>query len=126
MIEIDLCCLLIYVGVGHLLVVRSRAEGKVSWPVGCDFFVTEKGFIEIGPQTLVPGDQVCTLFRGDVPLILRTTKEDFTRSSILGEASVHGVTDGELWKDEPDEDGYLVPADENLHKEEIILIQDKS
>ncbi|OAX82345.1 hypothetical protein ACJ72_03304 [Emergomyces africanus] len=35
------------------------------------FYVTEKGFLGIGPRVTRPGDEVCVLFGGRVPFILR-------------------------------------------------------
>ncbi|ODH37712.1 hypothetical protein ACO22_02568 [Paracoccidioides brasiliensis] len=35
------------------------------------FYVTEKGYLGIGPRMMSPGDEVCVLFGGRVPFILR-------------------------------------------------------
>jgi hypothetical protein len=38
--------------------------------------ITENGFLGLVPKEAVIGDEVCILFRGDVPYILRPTAED--------------------------------------------------
>ena len=58
------------------------------------FFVTEKGYMGLGPSSMEEGDLVYVLSGGQVPFILRPTvlAEGF---SLVGESYVHGIMDGE-------------------------------
>jgi hypothetical protein len=62
------------------------------------FFVTKRGYIGIGPDTMKHGDTVCTLFGSTVPFILRPVKGS-EKFRLIGESYVHGIMDGELWKE---------------------------
>jgi hypothetical protein len=83
------------------------------------FFVTKRGYIGIGPNTMKSGDIVCTLFGSTVPFILRAV-EGSEKFRLLGESYVHGIMDGELWK-ETDE-GKIEPAAEGLELRSFTLI----
>jgi hypothetical protein len=58
------------------------------------FFVTEKGYMGLGPFTMEEGDLVYALAGGQVPFILRPIllAGGF---SLVGESYVHGIMDGE-------------------------------
>lgn len=58
------------------------------------FFVTEKGYMGLGPSNMEEGDFLYVLSGGQVPFILRPTTlvEGF---SLVGESYVHGIMDGE-------------------------------
>ncbi|PQE20174.1 Heterokaryon incompatibility protein [Rutstroemia sp. NJR-2017a BBW] len=58
------------------------------------FFVTEKGYMGLGPLSMVEGDLVYVLSGGQVPFILRPTisAEGF---ALVGESYIHGIMDGE-------------------------------
>ena len=58
------------------------------------FFVTEQGYMGLGPLGMEEGDLVYVLSGGQVPFILRPTilAEGF---SLVGESYVHGIMDGE-------------------------------
>ncbi|PQE29702.1 Heterokaryon incompatibility protein [Rutstroemia sp. NJR-2017a WRK4] len=58
------------------------------------FFVTEKGYMGLGPSSMVEGDLVYVLSGGQVPFILRPTisAEGF---ALVGESYIHGIMDGE-------------------------------
>jgi hypothetical protein len=67
------------------------------------FFITEQGYIGIGPPTTLPGDEVWVLFGGNVPFILRAWEGKDTSLSadgivrkFVGDAYVHGIMDGEV------------------------------
>jgi hypothetical protein len=83
------------------------------------FFVTKRGYIGIGPDTMGPGDTVCTLFGSTVPFILRAV-EDSEKFRLIGESYVHGIMDGELWKDI--DGGMVEPATEGLELRSFTLI----
>jgi hypothetical protein len=83
------------------------------------FFVTKRGYIGIGPNTMKSGDIVCTLFGSTVPFILRAV-EGSEKFRLLGESYVHGIMDGELWKET--DDGKIEPAAEGLELRNFTLI----
>ena len=63
-------------------------------------FVTENGYMGIGPAAMRGRDIVCVLFGGCVPYILRATDTD-GRYRLVGESYVHGIMQGEainLWR----------------------------
>jgi hypothetical protein len=65
------------------------------------FFVTVKGYIGVGPPDARSGDQVWILCGGQVPFVLRETQQESTafdgacERSLVGDAYVHGIMDGE-------------------------------
>ncbi|KAH8885913.1 hypothetical protein GQ53DRAFT_626498, partial [Thozetella sp. PMI_491] len=72
---------------------------RASW--NREFFVTENGYIGIGPAGMRPGDEAWSLIGGHVPFILRRSTQDGVKSvyesyQLVGESYVHGVMDGEL------------------------------
>jgi hypothetical protein len=74
----------------------QNAVNRASW--NRMFFVTENGYIGIGPVGMAPGDDVFLLLGGHVPYVLRS-KETSACYHVIGESYVHGVMDGELWED---------------------------
>jgi hypothetical protein len=58
------------------------------------FFVTEKGYMGIGPNSMQPTDIVCVLFGGKTPFVLRPTSTP-NEYLLLGECYVYGLMDGE-------------------------------
>jgi hypothetical protein len=56
-------------------------------------FVTEKGYIGLGPAKIQNGDMVCIIYGCSVPLILRAQNDHHI---LVGEAYVHGIMDGEV------------------------------
>jgi hypothetical protein len=61
------------------------------------FFVTENGYMGIGSRAIDAGDLVYDLLGGDIPYILRSTAAS-NEFKLLGDAYVHGIMDGELWR----------------------------
>jgi hypothetical protein len=59
------------------------------------FAVTGRGYPALVPERAQIGDEICMLFGGDVPFILRQRQENW---SLIGEAYVHGFMDGEALK----------------------------
>jgi len=67
-------------------------------------FRTSRGYLGIGPEDTQPGDRICILTGGHMPLVMRPT-EDFlmlrdtlyrgSRWTLIGESYVHGIMDGE-------------------------------
>jgi hypothetical protein len=56
--------------------------------------IIENGFLGLVPKEAVIGDEVCILFGGDVPYILRPTAED-KEFQFVGDCYVHGIMDWE-------------------------------
>jgi hypothetical protein len=61
------------------------------------FFVTENGRIGLGPVGAEVGDEVCILFAGEAPFVLRNKTGSHR---LIGECYVHGIMDGEAMDDE--------------------------
>ena len=55
-------------------------------------FITSKGFIGLGSQTVEAGDKIYLLFGAEVPIMLRQDGAEFV---LLGECYVHGLMNGE-------------------------------
>jgi Heterokaryon incompatibility protein (HET) len=70
----------------YLSVLRTFCHGR-------KFFVTEKGYLGLGPRAMKEGDFAVIIGGLQVPMVLRV-KEDGC-FQILGEAYVHGFMDGE-------------------------------
>ena len=83
-------------------VARAVAERRV--------FVTEKGYLGLGPGNTNKGDFVCVLLGGPVPFVLRQDRDD--EFVLVGEAYVHGAMSGEVMKEA--EAGELVRQDFKL------------
>ncbi|CAJ2512570.1 Uu.00g055850.m01.CDS01 [Anthostomella pinea] len=80
---------------------RPYVEALLRW-VNKRAFVTEKGFVGLGPESIRPGDKVVTLGGFSACYVLRTTGQDVDmpgalgQHSLVGEAYVDGLMDGEL------------------------------
>jgi hypothetical protein len=59
------------------------------------FFVTETGYMGMGPEVLIAGDKVCVVLGCNVPLLLRKNQDYFT---LVGECFVWGLMDGEAMR----------------------------
>ena len=67
------------------------------------FFITESGYVGIGPPQTLPGDQVWVFYGGKAPFVMRRMeKEDGSDKicslTLVGDAYVHGIMDGEAVK----------------------------
>lgn len=62
-------------------------------------FITENGYVGVGPGCLEKGDEVVLFLGGSVPYVLRT--DSTGRRVILGDGYVHGVMDGEFMEGSP-------------------------
>jgi len=63
------------------------------------FFVTEKGFMALGPAEVKVGDMVVVIQSVHVPIVLRKD-ETGDGHAVVGEAYVHGLMDGEAFDDD--------------------------
>jgi hypothetical protein len=61
--------------------------------VGRKLFQTQRGYLGLGLTSLEPGDQVCILFGGRTPFILRPLNDGTFR--FIGEHYIHGTMSGE-------------------------------
>ncbi|EWY79698.1 hypothetical protein FOYG_17183 [Fusarium oxysporum NRRL 32931] len=59
-------------------------------------FLTSTGFVGVGPLDMQAGDEVCVLLGGKIPYLLRPQGDK--TYSLIGEAYVHGIMHGELFK----------------------------
>lgn len=60
------------------------------------FYVTEKGYMGLGPAAMEVGDLVYVLAGGQVPFILRTVgTPNSGQFHLVGESYLHGIMDGE-------------------------------
>ncbi|ORY13966.1 heterokaryon incompatibility protein-domain-containing protein [Clohesyomyces aquaticus] len=59
-------------------------------------FVTKQGFVGIGPVTTLPGDVVGIILGARAPHILRRRCNQEPGYTLLGQAYVHGIMDGEF------------------------------
>ena len=68
-------------------------EFRCEWKV----LITEKGHLGLGRPTCQPGDVVCIFHSASTPHILRhiISTEDVQKSTLVGEAYIHGFMDGE-------------------------------
>ncbi len=84
------------------------------------FFITEKGYLGIGPPATASGDEVWVLYGGNVPFVMRAMREkqdkdleqdpsnaeitvagvnDRKELCLVGDAYVHGIMDGQAVSD---------------------------
>ena len=75
--------------------------------VGRDVFLTERGYLVLGPRGATVNDVVCILYGAVVPFILRRQGQG---CELVGECYVHGIMDGEAmlkFRDYAEEDFVL-------------------
>ncbi|KAL5603905.1 hypothetical protein FOVSG1_006655 [Fusarium oxysporum f. sp. vasinfectum] len=82
---------------------NEAAESLRSMVLNQAFFITQSGYLGIGPPHTRSGDVVCIFSGGRVPFILRSTEGDLRITSIgnswtfIGDSFVQGIMDGELF-----------------------------
>jgi hypothetical protein len=69
-------------------------------------FITQQGYIGIGPATMKAGDSVCIYFGARVPHILRPRSDN--GYTFIGEAYVHGIMDGELMTEDQESEEFEI------------------
>src|SRR6266536_4719840 len=57
------------------------------------FFMTETGYMGLGPALMQPGDKVCVLYGWRTPMLLREVGES---NRFVGECYVYGMMMGEM------------------------------
>ena len=58
-------------------------------------FVTNRGYMGLGPWNAEVGDQVCVLLGGKTPFLLRARREQLCEYTLVGELYVYGIMEGE-------------------------------
>lgn len=66
-------------------------EDMSIWMENRRFFVTDTGYMGLGPRDTLHGDRTCTLFGRRAPVVLRPHSEDPARFYYMGDCYVHGV-----------------------------------
>jgi Heterokaryon incompatibility protein (HET) len=64
-------------------------------------FATDDGLIGVGPDSVMPGDQVSILYGSRVPFILRQVPNINERYTLVGDAWVYRIMDGEFVEKDP-------------------------
>ena len=59
-------------------------------------FISEKGFVGLGPACLEEGDAIVVILGAKLPYILRRTGNEVDTYTLVGEAYVHGIMYGEF------------------------------
>lgn len=79
--------------------IRNHNSVLVQYPAVRWFFLTEDGYMGVGPVRIEPGDVVCVLAGGKTPFVLRAFDEvcqmDQCCYNFMGYAYVHGIMNGE-------------------------------
>jgi hypothetical protein len=63
-------------------------------------FITKRGYIGLGPITIRPDDMICIFFGAQVPHVLQRRSGGCSGYTLLGQAYIHGIMDGELMRDD--------------------------
>jgi hypothetical protein len=74
---------------------NEAAETIQSMILNQAFFITDRGFVGIGPPCGKPGDSAWVVYGSSVPLFMRSSQKDSTYTW-LGDGYVHGTMFGEL------------------------------
>ena len=88
----------------ELLALGELFESLVGMIENQAFFITKSGYIGIGPLRTQPGDQVWVFQGGNVPFVMRNIEEDkrdCPQLTLVGDAYVQSIMDGEIMEDEP-------------------------
>ena len=83
---------------------RDLYESLIGMMENQTFFITNTGYIGIGPPQVKPGDQVWVFKGGNVPFVMRKGKNQEAGAeqlTLIGDAYVHGVMYGEAVDKEP-------------------------
>lgn len=79
----------------------SRRYSLMAWNYNMSrcLYRTRRGYLGTGPQSVQRGDIVCVFMSAAVPFILRSRGDGDDGYTLVGDAYVHGIMDGELVKD---------------------------
>ena len=76
---------------------ESYINYQSAWLQHCHlryFFVTQTGYMGVGPLAMRPDDHICLLAGSQVPMVLRSVGDNY---QVVGECYVHDAMDGTLW-----------------------------
>lgn len=87
-----------YASKPSLIPQNTLNAGVEKFALGRKFFITNKGYLGLGPKTAEPGDRIAIIYGSGVPFILRKSAAKLGRPTweIIGECYVHGIMDGEV------------------------------
>lgn len=63
------------------------------------FGVTKRGYMAMVPAVSVRGDRIAIFCGGNVPFVTREASHEPAEYKLIGEAYVHGIMDGEVFKE---------------------------
>ena len=69
-------------------------------------YLTERGFIGLGPRAMESGDVICLLFGGRIPYLPRRVEGGCY--SLVGEIYVHSFMDGEFMATSPTAQAFTI------------------
>jgi hypothetical protein len=75
----------------YITALEEAAWGRV--------FVTERGYMGLGPLSTFAGDDVAVLHGGKTPYILLSRDRDSAAFHLLGETFIHGLMEGEAFQE---------------------------
>jgi hypothetical protein len=70
---------------------------KEGYPAGRRFFVSNEGLMDLVPDGVAAGDEICILFGGYTPFVIRRLEGG--NYEFIGECYVHGLMDGEAMEE---------------------------
>ncbi|KAF2803303.1 uncharacterized protein BDZ99DRAFT_170585 [Mytilinidion resinicola] len=73
--------------------LASKYQRMLEMQCSSRFFVTEKGYLGLGPPDAAPGQEVVILLGFHMPFVM--SKNEDGSYELVGEAYVHGIMDGE-------------------------------
>jgi len=96
---------------GEVLKETMRSEKSSYWNMMESLqhrrpFISEKGYVGLGPEHLTRGDVICLFLGAKFPYILR--KDSSGNWSLVGEAYVHGIMYGEFMESNLEEDIFCI------------------
>ncbi|CAN9214695.1 unnamed protein product [Alternaria alternata] len=88
---------------------KDRTKDDVDFQIsatatGRSLFVTETGYLGMGPIVVEVGDEMWIFPGADIPLILRPSASSGEEFRLVGEAYVHGIMQGEAVADVQEQD----------------------
>jgi hypothetical protein len=66
--------------------------------IGRQLFMTSKGYLGVGQERVKADDKICIFLGAAVPFLLREMKDSNGFYQLIGECYIHGIMDGELFK----------------------------
>lgn len=86
----------------HYILYKLTMTGTVSRRP----YLTRKGYVGLGHESMLAGDLVCILQGGPVPCLLRRTEKG--EYVLVGHTHVHGIMDGEFMRTRPELQAFRI------------------